>query len=69
MNIKSRIISRKLLLAYFYQKLFLEELANNNNIIEDIIRIDKFISYSKNQSEEKIKLQDVIQKNSLVDGY
>jgi transcription termination factor NusB len=66
MNIKSRIISRKLLLVCFYQKLFLEELSKNNNIIDDIVKIDKSISYSTDQSEEKIKLQNIIQKNSLV---
>lgn len=69
MNIKSRIISRKLLLTYFYQKLFLEDLSDNENITDSIVRIDKFISYSENQSEEKTKLKNKIKENSLVNEY
>ncbi|UFX82804.1 transcription antitermination factor NusB [Candidatus Absconditicoccus praedator] len=60
MNIKSRIVSRKALFAYFYQKYFLEYLEERDIIFDDILKVDKLVNWNPVNTEERQKLKKEI---------
>ncbi len=64
MDIKSRILSRKVVFVYFYQKYFMEEIWNNELFFEDILEIEKIINYKSITKEALSEL-----KNNIVNLY
>lgn len=57
MNIKSRILSRKIVFLYFYQKFFTEYLSNEDILFNDILKVDKIVNYENMSDKDLIELR------------
>lgn len=64
MNIKSRINARKIVLTYLYEKFFVEQFAEKQNLLEEIFRIEKDVNFIQTNDIEKQQT-----KNLLKDYY
>ena len=60
MNIKHRINARKIVLSYFYEKLFVKVFANKQNILDEIFKLEKDINYSATSDCEKEDLKNTL---------
>ena len=58
MDIKAKILSRKALFIYFYQKYFLEYLDDKDIIFDDILKADKLVNWNEITEEEKQKIKN-----------
>ncbi len=47
MDIRSRIVSRKIVFVYFYQKCFIEYLWNEDILFNDILKIEKVVNWTE----------------------
>lgn len=67
MNIHGRIIARKVLLIWFYQKYFLLSSLEKNTVQSDVSRIAKIVAPYAGSEEVDEELLDRIRNKSLMD--
>lgn len=60
MNIKARIVARKIVIVYFYERYFVENILAKPQLLQDIEKIDKIVKIT-NPELENIDIAAVLQ--------
>ena len=60
MNIKARINARRIVLAFFYAKYLTEQLSQKDNMVSEILNIDKAITAQKDVDSDKSAFFDIL---------
>jgi len=69
MNIKSRINARKLVLTYLYEKLFIEEFSEKQNLLEEIFRVERDVNFVKTEKEEKQQTKELLKNYYIIENW
>lgn len=69
MNIKSRINARKIVLTYLYEKFFVEQFAEKQNLLEEIFKVEKDVNFVQTDDAEKQQTKDLLKGYYTIDNW